>query len=503
MGILVADPSSPTPGISLKVNLKPAGGDASGDLKILLIAPKNTSGGSITAEAAPVEIAGVAEAAAQWGAGSLGAAMARAVRSVNPTVRMFASAPNASAGAAAAGSFTFASAPTSDMTFRLWVSGRYKDVAWLVGEAVNDARTRALARLAELVGKAHATFTAAVGDGVITVTAPATGPTGNDVTISVELLEGAGGTCTASGTNLSGGTTEVDVANALAAAADDEYDYIVLAVSNASAAATTGNLAALETHLLAYDEGPDAFLQQGVIGHTGARTAVAASAQARNEQVLEIINAQGSRSLPCEVAAAEAADVALLRALYSSYNRIGRELPILLPLVPADENPTLPQSDACLRAGVSYVRYTTDGRAVVGRAVTTYTVDSEGTTLYPTDRNEVDAMFDAAKDIRRVIRSEYPSSFIKRDIDVAEGEDVPARTVQEADVKATIVSRVLSYWCRGNRGVFSRAYFQSKVDDGTLICRVNDDDETQVDIFLPLKPSKLWAKTGLMVEKGV
>jgi phage tail sheath gpL-like len=502
MSILVADPSSPTPGIFLRVNLKPSGADASGDLKILLIAPKNTTGGSITADAAPVEIAGVTEAVAQWGIGSLGALMARKAREVNPTVRLFASAPAASAGSAAAGSFTFASSPTSNMTFRLWVSGRYKDVAWLVGEAVNDARTRALSRLAELVGKVHAGFTAAVTDGVITVTAPATGPTGNDVTISVEVLEGAGGTCTASGANLSGGTTEVDIEDALAAAADYEFDYIVPALSNAAAAATTGNLATLETHLLAYDDGPNAFLQQGVVGCTGARTAVAAAAQARNEQVLEIVNAQNARSLPCEVGVAEAADVAMLRALYTSYNRIGRELPIVLPLDPQGENPTQAQSDACLRAGVSYLRYTIDGRAVIGRAVTTYTIDSEGATLKPTDRNEVDAMFDAGKDLRRIIQTEYPNSFVMRDADVADGEEVPPRTVQEADIKGTIVARVLGYWCRGNRGVFSRAYFQGKVDDGTMVVRVNDDDETQVDIFVPMKPSKIWAKTGMLVEKG-
>jgi phage tail sheath gpL-like len=299
-------------------------------------------------------------------------------------------------------------------------------------------------------------------------------------------------------TAMTGGTTEPDFTTAFETIEGREYDYILPALSNADAASASGNVARLETHINGFNEGLNAHLQQGVVGHTGSRTAAAVSSVARNEQVIELLCAQQSESLPCEVAGDEMGDRMKQRALYISRNRIGTSMQIAAAADPVANNPTVAQSDAALLAGLSIAAYNERGEPYLVRAVTTYSQTDTGTQVLPTDCNEIDALYDYAKDLRAFLPVEFANARVTRDI-TEPSDDLPEGVVEERDIKAAIVARTRSFWIP--KGVLNGDHFNEKLASGELVVRVNDTDETQVDIFIPAKPFKNLAKLGVYVAK--
>jgi len=500
MGVpLAATPTSPTPGFWLTVDLIPRSvSPGSQPIRACLIGPKNASGAIVndTEIQSPLSLEDVEVAMGTQA--SLASLAYAALKRKHPNCQVDIVSPTPSAGSAATGSVEVSGTITSSYTGRFKIMGRTIDVPWNVGETPAQFHAKAVTYIGRYSRDLYCTPSVGTGPDRVLLTANAAGPAGNDIKVSFTLLDGAGATITQAATALSGGTTEPDFTTALATIAGREYDFIGLCLSNADVVSTTGNFSRLDTHVTGLDSGPAAKLQQGVAGHTGSRTASAVSSAARNEQQLELLCLQNALSLPCEIMGDELGGRMEGVTKKISANRIGEEMQVYGSAAPATDHPTLAQSDAALLAGLSIGGYLENGSPYLVRAVTTYSATPTGAQVLPTDCNEIDAMYQFAKDMRAAIPAEFPQCKIARDLEDGD-EELPTGVVEERDVKAFIVGRTRGFWIP--KGVIDRAHFNAHVEDGTLIVKVNDTDETQVDIFVPAKPFKNWAKTGMYLAK--
>jgi phage tail sheath gpL-like len=494
---LAASPTSPTPGLSLIVNLKPTTvSPGSQTIRGLIVGPKNASG-TITANTQVKAITSQDLFETYAGIGSLPGLAYKKLAARYPSAQIDYIAPPESGGAAATGSLTWAGTLTSAGTAHIVVQGVAIDVPWNVGEDIDAMRTKVTTYVGRYASRLFATCTSSATTGVNTFTANTKGPVGNDVTLRCTLEGCAGGSVTVSAARLTGGTTEPDFTTALALAAGTEYDFIGLCISNADAAATAGNFAKLKTYIKAHNEGNGALLQQGVCAYTLLRTGITAAAAAMNEQFLEIMCSEDDESLPCEIMGDEMGDRMYWVTQKYSRNRIGNPSLICGSDDPAGDMPTIAESDAALLAGVSLIGYAADKSPCVLRSITTYTQTPAGAAILPTDCNEIDAMYQYAKDLRAALPVEFANCQIAPDSDEP-GDELPEGVIEERDIKAFIVNRTKEFWIR--KGIFSKKYFDAHVAD--LIVKINDVDENQVDIFIPQKPSKNLAKMGVYVQKA-
>lgn len=499
MGVpLAASPTSPTPGIWLTVDLIPRSvSPGSQPIKACILAPKNADG-NIVNDTEIREVLSLEDVELAAGEGSLASLAYARLKAKHPNCQVDYVSPTPSAGTAATGSIMVSGTITSGYTGRCKIMGRTIDVPWNVGETPAQFHAKAVTYIGRYKRDLYCTATVGTGPDRILLTANAAGPAGNDIDVTFQLLDGAGGTVATADASLTGGTTEPDFTTALGTIAGQEYDFIGLALSNADAESTSGNFSRLDTHVTGLDSGPAAKLQQGIVGHTGTRTGGAVSSVARNEQQLQLHNLQNALSLPCEIMGDEMGGRMQGVALKISANRIGEEMIVYGAADPVANNPTTTQSDAALLAGLSIGGYTANGTPVAIRPITTYSATPTGAQVLPTDANEIDAIYQYAKDLRAALPVEFKGSKVTRDL-VEGDEELPENVIEERDIKSFIVARTRDFWVR--KGVINGTHFNTVVADGTLIVKVNDTDETQVDIFIPLKPFKNLAKMGVYLAK--
>jgi phage tail sheath gpL-like len=501
---LAAPPTSPTPGFWLVVNLKPQNvAPGSQTLRGLIVAPSNLTPGTlpITADTEVRSGVSTADCEAACGIGSLASLMCQSLRDEFGAAQLDLVSPTASGGAAATANFTFSGTPTVAYTIRWVISGRTIDVPWNAGDPPETLKANCITYIGRKVNDLYVSATTG-GTGIVTITAHGKGPVGNDVTVRCKLVGGTGGSVsdTTSGGKLAGGTTEPDFTAALATVNGIEYDFIGLAISNADAVSTTGNVQKAQTHVNALNTGPQSKLSQIIVGHTAARTLVPAVAANLNDQICEVINAQNADDLPCEVTGAEMGDRMEWRALYYNYNRINNALGLYGSPNPVTDNPSPAQSDASLLAGVSLISYGQNGGCYVLRAVTTYTATATGAQVLPTDCNEIDAIYDYGKDLRAAVPTEFAHARVIKNLSDETQDEIPEGCVEERDIQAFIETRTRQFWVP--KGVIDGAKFEAAVAAKQLIVQVDGVDATQVDIFIPVSAVKNLAKFSVYMQKA-
>lgn len=497
---LVVSPTNKTPGLFLRVNLLyGVVSPGSGGLRSLIVGPKITSG-NMTADTEVRTINSMADVEAAAGVGSLPALAYKAALRKDPTIKCDLVCPTASGGAAATRTITATGTISTDGTVRCRIMGRAIDVPWLVGEAPDAWKAKAIAYINKRTAELFVTASSG-GTGIVLLTAKGTGPAGNDVVVDADIIEGcASGSIAAA--NVVVGTTEPVFTTALATVAGTEYDYIALCSSNADTnAASANNPDKLQTHIDSYNIGLDAHLQQGVLGTTTSVSSAKTGAIGLNSEVMETMLGIGVESLPCEVAGAEMGDRSYARKLRGNANRIGTDMSDAI-LPSADiigDQPTANEAIDALDNGVSLLHYDAQGVIRVMRAITTHSADANGNPDYRClDCNEVDAMYDVAKDLRAALPQEFHQCKVARDREEGD-EELPEGVVECRDILAFIVSRITGYWVP--KGYINGVDFQASVDAKRVIVRINDADETQVDIFIPAKPFKILAKMGVYIGK--
>lgn len=501
---IAVDPSTKVPGCYLAVQLlRGASSPGAQGLRMLLVSPPQTGIGD---QVADTEIRKVfsKEDIQQAQGRSLAYYAFQAVFANDPNAVVELISATESTGGAAAGTVTFGAAPTADETWEIEISGIPFQVSRRVGDAVTVARDACVVAGNKNVAKFFAVLSAGSG-GVANITANSKGPAGNDVKIRVRRLAGAGGTCVLSGAALSGGTTEPDFTTAYATALQKEYDYIIPCVSNAEAVlAGTGNVSRLMAQIDSVVSGRLAKLQQAGVGVTSTLTAAATGAIARNHTNLEVVGFENTRDLPCEVAGAELGDRMRRRRSSSNSNRVLQPLNYLRGSATPDiDAPSDTEAQVALTSGVSAMGYTFNGQPMIIRSITAHSLDTSGN---PDDRcfdtNEVDGLYDYAKDARTFLPQEFqsPGEQVKIAKDREPGdEELPAGVVEERDIRAAWVARTLDVWVPN--GTIDGVKFQAAVDDGTYRGTQNVSDPTQFDLFVPAVCFKILAKIGILIAK--
>jgi phage tail sheath gpL-like len=500
---LAISPSVMTPGTAIAVNLKAgAVSPGTGALRALLIGFK-LSTGTITAESQIKEaIAGETEAGTLSGAGGpVHLAAKRLFEEYGLALVDYVATPTP-AGTAASFTITFAGGPpTVAHVGQLEICGRLIPFVWDAGVTASAAAQ--LLRDAILSLSRDLPITAAESGGVLTVTAKAPGIWGNDIEVYIDVLAaGTGGTITPAGLTSgrpTNGAGEQDVTTALTTVSGREYHLIILVGSSADAqsAAGTSNPARIKTHIEQRKSGLTARLQQWVGASNDSISGVKTATAALNHDRGELLLGQRFRSLPGEIAGAEAGARLREESNDPAVNRIRRLYRGTLfgPRDSVTDKLTDTETEDLLQKGVTPVDF--EGTDVYPtRPRTTYWKDLDGNADTRVIDVSVPTGTDAvAKDMRVALPSEFPGRKIIADL--APGDEIPDNCVTISEVRTFVIGRVLG-WTQS--GVVNRPRFLAAVADGSFICRINPSSEEQVDLVIPTKIVKPLAKFSVVVN---
>jgi phage tail sheath gpL-like len=177
-----------------------------------------------------------------FGRGSMLAEMLKKAKAVDAFMDTWGLAlDDNAAGATASGNFTVTGTPTEAGTLNLYIAGTRVQVAVTVGQT--DAQV-ATAIAAAINADTTLPVTAAAALGVATVTARHKGETGNDIDLRLNYFaERTPKGIAVAVTAMSGGTSNPDVATAIAAMGAEWWNWIVMPYTDAA------NLTALEAEL--------------------------------------------------------------------------------------------------------------------------------------------------------------------------------------------------------------------------------------------------------------
>lgn len=214
--------------------------NADPNFKILVIGQRLSSG--TVAEGVPTRVTSPNQAEEYFGRGSMLAEQLTALFDANQWMNITAIAlDEAVAGAVASGTIAITGSATSTGTLALYIAGKQVNVGVT---ASDDATAIGDAIAAAINADTTLPVTAANVTGTVTLTARWKGETGNDIDIRTnyygeQLPKGI----TVTITDMAGGTSNPDIATAIAAMGDEWYNWIVCPFTD------TSNLVALETEL--------------------------------------------------------------------------------------------------------------------------------------------------------------------------------------------------------------------------------------------------------------
>lgn len=508
---LAVDPSTRRPGVGILINLRTGASSAAGGaIRYLILSPKNATGGTATVDTVLYEDMADADAvSALLGPGSLGHLQAARLFEEHPTASVDVIALTAASGDSATGTITFddTTPVTVAQTVTCLVAGREVEIVWAAGETDTVAATRLVAKITSLTKVLPVTATNGGGTlAVVTYTFKSKGTPGNDCKISVTTADGTGGSVTASGAALTGGTTIASIANALLLIPQREYRLILPCVGNtdlatASATSTAGRL---KTYIQANDSGIGALLQTGVFACTDSTTNAKAMSNQHNLEYFSHHLVRGALSLPCEWSGAIAGIYGREIASDPNHNFIGTEFTATLngsPTIDADAL-TAAEGEDLLTSGVSYVEYSLGGGRTprLARPISCYFEDSDGN---PDDRildvGKVYGMIAVGSDLRVQVQRAFKGKKLLSNLPTGI-TPIPPNIIEEKDAQSFVVGRIRSQWV--SAGVVNGVRLDAALADGTLFVRVNPTDEMQLDVFLPLRIVPPLAKTSITLVQA-
>lgn len=340
--------------------------------RTLLIGQKLAAGTAVAAAA--MLVARTDEAKALFGEGSMLARMYEVYRLNDDFGEVWCIAvADAAAGVAAGGAIGLTGAATEAGTLVVYIAGQ----AVKVGVASGDAAAAVATALAAAIAAAAALPVTAAVDGVdtgkVNLTCRWKGETGNDIRIVPNYRGTLGGEKTPAGltvaiTAMAGGATNPDLAAAITAMGDEEYDHVVVPFTD------TANLDLLQTEL-GDATGRWAWSRQ-IYGHVwsarrGTLSALQTFGAARNDQHATVFAVEPDMPTPVwEVAAAAGARSA--RFLNSEPYR-PTQTGELLGVLPAPQGKRfiLTEKQTLLSSGIA-TTFVGGGVVRIERAVTTY-----------------------------------------------------------------------------------------------------------------------------------
>lgn len=499
----VISPTVKTPGFALRVDLLAGAASPGSDVKKACLIAVKAAGGTITADTQLVEaVAGEATVGTYLGAGTPGHLASKRLFEEYGLAQLDVCSPAAPAGVTATGTITFAAGPvTVQWTVYCWIAGRKITTYWGVGEGVATAEARLIAAINAL-GSEMPVIASSGGAGIVTLTFRVVGLIGNDCCYRVQMVGGAGGTCTATAAKLTGGTLEPTCANVLTLIEGKEYDLYCLCVSNAEAQSciVTTDPGRLKASINTRAEGFQAKLQQAVIGVTDALATAKTGAGNLDHTRSQLVFCLNGESLPSEFAGAEVGARLKAEGLDPAANRIEQEYLATLYgcASPALDYPTAVEVEDALNTGLTIITYSPSGALRPSRPITSYHKDSSGNADYRCfDTSQVTGSDAIAKDLRVNVPREFKGA--KLSPDIAPGaQEPPKGVVQVKDVYAFVAGR-MRYWV--NQGVADATKWAAAVANGTFAVEVDPTDDAQCNIVLPEDVVAPLAKFSCIVQK--
>jgi phage tail sheath gpL-like len=500
-------PSVLTPGVYMIVDLL-AGLSAPGNgvLRMALLCPK-ASTGDLTNDTEVRAGAGETSAGVAYGIGAIGHIAAKLIYAAFPQAQIDFVAPAPGATAADL-DVTFAGVPDSDSVVDVDISGRQFEVVWPAADTADEFKAIMNAAIAARTANLPLAASSG-GTGISTLTGKVLGNISNDIKVKMALRSQTGTETINSGTSidtaLSGGTTDPDFTNALAAIQGKEYHFILPCLSNEDVlnVATSNNVDLVYNHIASLNHGRNCKLQTFVVGCTGALASAIAttpsSNSCNNAEFGELIECINGRSLPCEFAAREVGGWLAALSLDPAANRIGELFDGCAGSADkiADQ-PEDAETESALGNGVSLIGYTPQESEFLIRAVTTHSQDAVGgADRRLLDCQNVHASYIVSRDLRDNIALAFPNAKIQKDTKPGE-EDPPPGVTEERDIKGWVLSRLIAW---ADQGVINRPALLAAAADGTLIVEVDDTDPTQVNIVTPHKIIQPLAKFGIVSQR--
>lgn len=386
------------------------------NLRALLIGTK-TAAGAAPANV-PLILQAVDDAKTQFGLGSILARMASAYR-LNDTFGEVWGLPLAEAagGTAATGSISFVGTATAAGTLSLYIAGQLVSVAVPSGMTAAQLATAVIAAITAAV---DLPVTAAV-DGAdnfkVNLTARHKGVTGNDIDIRLNYRGSPSGEITPAGivptiVAMAAGATNPTLGPALAALADQPFEFIACAYTDAT------SLAALTAFL--NDTAGRWSWQVKLYGHCivayrGTYGALTTWGGALNDPHLSALGVYDTPTPMWEIASALAAQAAIsVRADQSQPIRNVVLQGVLAP--PVASRFSLSQRNAMLFDGVSTFNVDQSGQVILSKLITTYQKNS-----FNVDDNsflDAETLFNLAGILRRleaVVTTKYGRSKLASD----------------------------------------------------------------------------------------
>ncbi|MDH4122374.1 MAG: phage tail sheath subtilisin-like domain-containing protein [Deltaproteobacteria bacterium] len=360
-----------TPGVFAEFDTsKMVSGTPSMPGELLLIGQRLAVGQ--VAAGVPTRVLSDSQGMADFGRGSLLAAMIAAVKKANPNVDLWAVAlDDLAAGVAAAGAVTVTGPAVGGGTIALYIGGRRMPV----GVAANDTANTIAANMAASINADPDCAATAAVDGVtlskVNITCRWKGETGNSLDIRHSYFQGerlpAGVTLAV--TAMTGGAGNPDITAALTATAGGWYNTITTPYTDGA------NMLVLETELdgrwgpMRQSEGV-AFTALG-----GTHAAGSTWASTRNNPLIVAVGLQKSPTPPWIAAAIAAA----VDAGEPDPGRPRQTLPLTGMLAPADAD-RFTQTERNLHLKDGLATYTVDagGNCLVERLVTNHTQNTAG-----------------------------------------------------------------------------------------------------------------------------
>lgn len=353
------------PGAYIEIDGSQAG--LGGDIPaVLLVGQKLPSGNAAAGEI--VQLAGVNDAIAKAGAGSMLAQMAERYRKIDPTLDLYMLPYSDNpAGVQATGTITVNTVPTAAGTLALYITGKLVSVAMATGQTP----TQIAAAIAAAINAAGTDIpvTATAAAAVVTLTARHKGTCGNAIDLRLNLFKEAG----VAGLGLSfaamaGGAGDPAPGNLTVILGQFWYRYIALGINDAA------TLAAWHAESQLRYKPP---IQQGFrafTAHRGDYAAAAAFGTACNYEHISNVSLEINPTSTWEAAAMIAA-----AAAPRLYNNPAKSLEgVPLPGMLGKTYHDWTNANSLLFKGMSVIQVAKDGTCSIKRLVSMYQFRPDG-----------------------------------------------------------------------------------------------------------------------------
>ncbi len=455
------------PGVFIEFNNRLAGG-SDPSFKVLMIGQRLAAGTVL--QGVPTRVTNDADAENYFGRGSMLAEMLKAGRAVNPWMDVYGLALDDNvAGAFATGTVTAGGAPTESGTLNLYIAGKRVQVAIASGQTTAQVAT---AIAAAINADTSLPVTAAAVAAVVTLTARHKGESGNAIDVRLNYYdEKTPAGLTIAIVAMAAGTSNPDIATAIAAMGAEWWNWIVMPYTDAT------NLTALETDLN-NRWGP--MQQKGARAFTsfrGTPTATMTFGNGRNSPHVSCMGSGLAPEPPYIWAAVDAMAASEQLAIDPARPLNTIELTGLKPPAKSAQW-TDTERNLALFDGISTYKVTADGRCLIEKQITMYQLNtaSIADTSYLSIHTPETLERMRFERIARISQKFPRNKLAATNESFGAGQPITTDTVMRAELADLYLSWIDKGWCQD----FDGWYASLVIEIDTVNSRVNIQDSPRL-----------------------